>query len=136
MDIGKTTLGLFEAWNNRDWDTIRSALHPDYVYTGPDGEDTHGIDDGLIAGWQEHASGLPDGRLEIKSIHVDGDVAVTEFTVRGTHGGTWAGVAPTGKKVEADLCNVTEFKDGKVFRERDYLDTLGLFVQLGIVQVP
>ena len=136
MDVRKTTQGLFEAWNQRDWDTIREALHPDYVYTGPDGQDAHGIDEGLIAGWQDHASGLPDGQLEIKSILVEGDVAITEFTVRGTHEGAWVGVEPTGRKVVADLCNVTEFRDEKVFRERDYLDTLGLFVQLGIVQVP
>ena len=136
MDLRKKTQELFEAWNNRNWESIRSELHADYIYTGPDGQDTQGIDDGLIAGWQDHALGLPDGRIEIKSIHVDGDVAVTEFTVRGTHEGAWIGVAPTGKRVEVDLCNVTEFRNGKVYRERDYLDTLSLFVQLGAVQVP
>lgn len=136
MDTRRATKELFEAWNNRDWDTIRAALHPEYIYTGPDGHQAHGIEEGLISGWQDHAVGLPDGQLELKSLHADEDVVVTEFTVRGTHKGSWVGIAPTGKRIEADLCNVTEFRDGKVFRERDYLDTLGLFVQLGAVQVP
>ena len=136
MGVRETTEKLFEAWNNRDWYTIRSALHADYSYTGPDGQQARGIEDGLTAGWQDHAAGLPDGRMELKALHADGEVVVTELTVRGTHNGSWAGIAPTGKRVEVDLCNVSEFKDGKLFRERDYLDTLGLFVQLGVVQLP
>ena len=136
MDARETTKGLFEAWNNRDWNTIRDALHPDYIYTAPDGQQAHGIEEGLIAGWQDHAVGLPDGQLELKALYADGEVVVTEFTVRGTHNGTWAGIEPTGEWVEADLCNITEFRDGKVYRERDYLDTLGLFVQLGAVHMP
>ncbi len=136
MNVRETTQQLFDAWNNRDWDTIRSALHPEGIYTGPDGQQARGIEDCLTAGWKDHAAGFPDGRLELKTFYADGDVVVTEFTLRGTHKGTWAGIAPTDKMVEADVCNVMEFRDGKVFRERDYLDVLGIFVQLGVVQVP
>ena len=50
--------------------------------------------------------------MELKALHADGEVVVTEFTVRGTHNGTWAGIDPTGEWVEADLRNITEFKDG------------------------
>ncbi len=136
MNARETTQQLFDTWNNRDWDTIRSALHPECIYTGPDGQQAHGIEDCLTAGWKDHADGFPDGRLELKAFYADGDVVVTEFTLTATHTGTWAGIAPTGKTVEADVCNVMEFRDGKVFRERDYLDVLGVFVQLGVVQPP
>ncbi len=136
MNARETTQRLLDAWNNRDWDTVRSALHAEYIYTGPDGQQARGIEDGLTAAWKDHAVGFPDGRLEVKALYGDGDVVVAEFTLRGTHKGTWAGIAPTGKTVEADLCNVMEFRDGKLFRERDYLDTLGVFVQLGIVEMP
>jgi len=44
-------------------------------------------------------------------------------------------VDPTGKKVSAAVCNIMQFRDGKLSRERDYLDTLGVFVQLGVVQM-
>ena len=46
-------------------------------------------------GWQDHAAGFPDGRLEVTSSYDDGDVAITGLVLRGTHGGTWAGIAPT-----------------------------------------
>ena len=136
MDARETTQNLFDAWNNRNWDTIRSALHPECIYTGLDGQQARGIEDCFTVGWKDFADGFPDGRVELKASYADGDVVVTEFTLRGTHKGTWAGIAPTGKTVEVDLCNVTEFRDGKVFRERDYVDTLGVFVQLGVAQMP
>ena len=126
---------LFEAMNKRDWNTIRSNLHPDYVYVGPDGQEARGIEAGLTAGWVEHSEGFPDVRVEIKNMYVAGDTVVTEFTFSGTHTGKWAGVDPTGKKAEADVCNIMEFRDGKLARERDYLDTLGVFAQLGVVQM-
>ena len=136
MTARETTRRMFDAWNNRDWGTIRSALHPECIYTGPDGQQARGIEDCLAVAWTDFASGFPDGRVELKAFYGDGDVVVTEFILRATHTGTWEGIAPTGKTVEVDFCNVMEFRDGKVFRERDYLDTLGLFVQLGVVQMP
>ena len=60
----------------------------------------------------------------------------TEFHFSGTHTGTWGGVPPTGKRVEGDVCNVMQFRDGKLVRERDYVNTLGIFMQLGVVQMP
>ena len=74
--------------------------------------------------------------MELNALYADGDVVVTEFAVKGTNNGTWLGIASTGKSVEVDLCNIIEFKDGKAFKEPNYLDTLGVFVQLGAVQMP
>jgi steroid delta-isomerase-like uncharacterized protein len=136
MNALETTKKMFDAWNKRDWDTIRNAIHPECVYTGPDGKQTRGIEDCLAAAWKDFAAGFPDGRVEPKAFYVQGNVVVTEFTLKATHTGEWEGIAPTGKTVEVDFCNIMEFKDGKVFKERDYVDTLGLFVQLGVVQMP
>ncbi|MCG8427999.1 MAG: ester cyclase [Chromatiales bacterium] len=136
MNALETAKKMFDAWNSRDWDTIRSSLHVECLYTGPDGQQARGIEDCLKVGWISFATGFPDGRVELKASYNGGDVIVTEFTFKATHTGIWEGIAPTGKKVEVDLCNVMVFRDGKVFRERDYLDTLGLFGQLGIVQMP
>ena len=30
MSARETARQLFDAWNNRDWDTIRNALHPEF----------------------------------------------------------------------------------------------------------
>jgi steroid delta-isomerase-like uncharacterized protein len=136
MDGREMSQMMFDAWNNRDWDAIRNVLHPDYLYTGPDGENVSGVEDGLAAAWTSAAEAFPDGRVEVNSIYVDGNTVITEFHVKATHGGTFLGVAPTGHPVEIDFCNIMEIKDGRVLKERDYLDTLGLLAQLGVVGPP
>ncbi len=42
------------------------------------------------------ATAFPDGKIEIRSIHVSGETAVIEFVARGTHEGELMGIAPTG----------------------------------------
>ena len=54
MTARETTQRMFDAWNNRDWGTIRSALHPECIYTGPDGQQARGIEDCLaVACWPQ-----------------------------------------------------------------------------------
>jgi ketosteroid isomerase-like protein len=135
-DLRETVTRLFDAMNNKDFETIRSHLDPDFVYIGPDDQEARGIEAGLQAGWVDHSEGFPDVRIEVKDVYVAGDTVTTEFHFSGTHRGTWAGVAPTGKRVEGDVCNVMQFRNGKLVRERDYVNTLGIFMQLGVVQMP
>lgn len=133
MDAARLSETMLQAWKARDWDSIRAVLHPDYVYTGPDGKQVAGIDAGLAAGWSSFADSFPDGDYEILGVYVDADTVVTEFRFSGTHSGDFEGVAPTGNPVEIGFCNVMRLVDDKVIAERDYLDTLGLLNQLGAV---
>ena len=119
-----------------DFETIRSHLDPSFVYIGPDDQEARGIEAGLQAGWVDHSEGFPDVRIDVKNVYVAGDTVTTEFHFSGTHTGTWGGVPPTGKRVEGDVCDVMQFRDGKLVRERDYVNTLGIFMQLGAVQMP
>lgn len=129
MDPADLSAMMLRAWKNRDWDAIREVLHPEYVYTGPDGQKAAG-EEGLVAGWSSFAESFPDGEYEITRICTGGDTVVTEFHFGGTQSGEFDGIAPTGKRVEIDFCNVMQLRDGKVITERDYLDTQGLIRQL------
>ena len=139
MDGREISRQMMEAWNNRDWDTIRNAMHPDYTYTGPDGEIVKGVEEGLETAWKSFADGFPEGRIDTDSMqmYVDGNTVITEFHAKLTHTGTFAGIAPTGNTVEIDLCNKMVLSDdGRVLAERDYMDTLAFFVQVGVVEAP
>jgi predicted ester cyclase len=57
---------------------------------------------------------------------------VIEFTASGTQTGELSGIPPTGRSVSADVCNVVEVRDGKIYREREYYDVMGLMQQLGV----
>ena len=122
-------------WNARDFDGFRNLLHPEYSYTGGDGKEMSGPEAGLgIA--QMFASAFPDGTLEVKKVYTQGNTAIAEMVGRGTHKGDLMGVAPTGKPVEIVICNVMELRDGKIYREREYMDMMSMMVQLGAVKAP
>lgn len=124
-----------DAWNKRDWTKFESMLHKDYRYTGGDGKETVGVDAGveLARGW---ATAFPDGKTEITKVWVDGDTSVAEFTAKGTHKGNLMGIAATNKPVNFRVCSVVELRDGKIYREREYIDMLNLMEQIGVVKSP
>ncbi len=120
-----------EAWNRRDWETFRGVLHPEYSYTGGDGQTQKGPEAGLAVG-QMFANAFTDGKIEVRKISVAGDIAVVEFIARGTHDGDLMGIAPTGRRMELPACTVLEFRDGKIIAEREYMDMLHMMQQLGV----
>ncbi len=124
-----------EAWNRRDWETFRGVLHPEYSYTGGDGEKQQGPEAGLAVG-QMFANAFTDGKIELRKISVAGDVAVVEFIGRGTHDGDLMGIAPTGRRMELPICTVLEIRDGKIHTEREYMDMLHMMQQLGVAPAP
>jgi steroid delta-isomerase-like uncharacterized protein len=125
----------FDSWNRRDWEKYRSLLHPQYSYTGGDGQEQRGPEAGLAAG-QMFATAFPDGRINIKTLRNDGDFVTTEFIGTGTHKGDLMGVGPTNKKVSIPVCNIMELRDGKIYREREYMDMLHMMIQVGAVKPP
>jgi steroid delta-isomerase-like uncharacterized protein len=127
---------MIEAWNRRDFDAIRDLLHPQYTYTGGDGKEVTGGPDVGLRIAKTYAAAFPDGRLEVRATYVQGDTAVAELHATGTHQGELMGIAATGKRAEIVVCNVLELRDGKIYREREYMDMLSMFTQLGVMQPP
>ncbi|MDO8612964.1 MAG: ester cyclase [Dehalococcoidia bacterium] len=120
-----------DAWNRRDWARYRELLHPEYTYTGGDGQAQKGQDAGLAVG-QMFATAFPDGRIDVQSIHAAGNIATVEFIGRGTHKGDLMGIAPTGRQITIPVCDVIEVRDGKIITEREYMDMLHMMQQLGV----
>jgi steroid delta-isomerase-like uncharacterized protein len=113
---------------------MRDLMHPDYSYTGGDGQEQRGAEAGLAVA-RMFAAGFPDGRISIVSIKEAGDTVFVEFIGRGTHEGDLMGIAPTGKSIQLPVCNVFEVRDGKIYREREYMDMATLMIQLGVMPV-
>ncbi len=126
---------FIEAWNRRDWAGYLEMLHPEYSYTGGDGERRQGPEAGMAVA-RMFANAFPDGRIEVQHIHTSGITAIVEFVGHGTHQGEFMGVQPTGYRVEIPVCNVLQIREGKVYAERQYMDMLHLMQQLGVAAVP
>ncbi|MDP9238368.1 MAG: ester cyclase [Chloroflexota bacterium] len=131
-DVARASM---EAWNKRDFARMRELMHPEYSYTGGDGQEQKGPDAGLAVAHM-FADAFPDGRIDIVNIKEAGDTAMVEFVGRGTHKGELMGIAPTGKTLTLPVCNVMEVRDGKIYREREYMDMMTLMTQLGVMPAP
>lgn len=124
---------IARAWNSRDFKQIRTLLHPEYTFTGSDGKELPGGPEGGLSVAQMFASAFPDGVLEVKRVYTQGDTAIAEMIGRGTQRGEFLGVPATNRRAEVTICNVMELRDGKVYREREYMDMLSIMNQLGVV---
>jgi steroid delta-isomerase-like uncharacterized protein len=127
---------MTELWNRRDFEGFRRLIHPEYSYTGPDGKEMTGGPDTGVGIAQLYANAFPDATLEVKRVYTHGDVAIAEMFAHGTHGGDLMGLPATGKPVAITICNVAEVRDGKLYREREYMDMFTMLSQIGAVSVP
>ena len=127
---------MASAWNTRDFARFRELLHPEYSYTGGDGQEHTGGPDVGVGIAQMYAAAFGDGVLEVRRVYTHGDVAVAEMIARGTHTGELMGIAATGRKIEITICNIAELRDGKLYREREYMDMMHMLTQLGLISAP
>jgi steroid delta-isomerase-like uncharacterized protein len=75
---------------------------------------------------------FPDLTWDVDFIMADGDFVAGRWTATGTHRGRWAGVEPTGRRMEFSGINVFRFENGKVVELWNHRDDLGLMEQLGV----
>ena len=122
---------MVDAVERRDFDTLRELYHADYEYWGNDGT-AGGIDEALAVA-QMYTSAFPDLKFEVAHETSCGDVSVVEFVARGTNTGDLGDIPATGNKAEVAVCNIIEVADGKIRREREYFDQLGMMQQLGVI---
>lgn len=79
---------------------------------------------------------FPDLDVRLRRVvAIEGDTAVTEHTLSGTHRGPLFGLAPTGRKLSVDTCVVWEFVGTKVRGETVYFDLATLFRQAGALEL-
>lgn len=124
---------IAKAWNARDFNQLRNMYHPEYTYTGGDGKEVAGGPEAGLNVMKMYASAFPDGVLEVKRVYAQGDTAIAELIGRGTQSGEFMGVPPTSRRVEVCICNVIELRDGKAYREREYMDNLSIMTQIGVI---
>jgi steroid delta-isomerase-like uncharacterized protein len=127
---------MADAWNKRDFNRLRSMVHPDYTFTGGDGREIGGGPEVAVGIGQMYATAFPDGTLTVKHVYAQGDTVIAEMEGRGTHRGNFMGIPGTGKPVTVTICNVIELRDGKIYHEREYMDALSVLTQIGATTVP
>lgn len=120
-----------QAMNSHDIEKVRQLLHPQYSYTGSDGQRREGPQAGIDVATM-YLNAFPDMKLDLKNIYSMGDVTVTEYTAQGTQKGKFMNINPTNRRVNVPVCGVIEVRENKIYSEREYSDTAIVMQQLGV----
>ena len=64
------------------------------------------------------------------------DKTIIRFIERGTHEGEFMGIPATGNKYESSGILINRIENGKIVEQREELDILGLYQQLGMELKP
>jgi steroid delta-isomerase-like uncharacterized protein len=119
-----------EAENRHDIGaTIATFAHPRYEVNGVTSDGEEAVRE-LLEGL---TSGLPDLHAEIGRMRHADDAIFGEGLITGTHDGEWAGIPPTGRRVEIPIVGIFEFDGDRLLCEKVYFDMATVLTQMGVL---
>jgi steroid delta-isomerase-like uncharacterized protein len=122
------------AWNDRDADRIAAFFAERAVYEDLGaGEVARGREQIREHAARVHA-GFPDLRFELVRAAHGADFTAGEWRSRMTHGGEFAGLAPTGRLVESSGVDVATLDDdGQIVHLASFYDGAAIMRALGLL---
>ena len=116
----------------RDYDAILATFVEDcYLETHPLGLRSVGRAATRTA-YQGYFTAFPDLSPDDEGQAFGDDVMIVWGTLRGTSGGEWVGVPPSGRSFVVPFANVSPFRDGLMAGEAIYFDLATLCEQAGL----
>jgi predicted ester cyclase len=71
--------------------------------------------------------------IEIDDFFCSNDRSCTAVTLKGTHAHEFMGIPATRRSVKVQGMIISRFKDKKIIEEKELLDNLTFFQQLGVI---
>jgi steroid delta-isomerase-like uncharacterized protein len=123
-----------EAEDRQDLDATLATFTDDCYYQVPGiGIELRGKDQ-IRAWYEETFAAVPDFRNSDERYYESEGNVFFEANIEGTHLGTWAGWAPTGRRFKVPiLVRIPIAADGLMEAEIVHFDNAGLFMQLGLL---
>ena len=129
----RLTERLFEElWQAGRLAAADELLTPDYTGNAPDDRAISGAE-GLKRMVNDYRSGFPDLDVTVDHQIAEGDRVVTEFSMKGTHSGTWAGVRATGREISLGGCVFSHVAGGRITEQWYEWDRRKILEQVGIM---
>ncbi len=118
-----------QGWNKGNMDALDDLISTNFVnHTASNPNETR---DGFKLRVQMIRTAFPDWEMTADEMLGEGDRVVTRWRARGTHRGSFRGIAATGKKIEVTGIAIDRVLDGKRVEGWVEWDMLGLLQQLG-----
>jgi steroid delta-isomerase-like uncharacterized protein len=131
MDHAATIRRIYDLINAGDIDAFGALLADDFV----EHEALPGLEPtkaGVLAFFRMNRAAFPDMRMSVEDIVASGDKAVARVRFTGTQQGEFAGVPPTGKRVDVPLIDIMRFGDDGLAHEHwGVMDALTMMRQIG-----
>jgi steroid delta-isomerase-like uncharacterized protein len=118
-------------WNQRDAAAIDELCQPHVVIHGLGDAPGHTGDvDHFRAFHANFIDALPDLKIRVDDVLVDGQKTAIRFTLTATHVGEGLGVPPSNKPVRVTGMSITRWEDGKIAEGWNEFDKAGLAAQI------
>ena len=123
-----------EVINQGNVAVVDELMTPDFVHHGetlfPRIEGSEAIKAGVLG----VINAYPDGHTTVEDTVAEGDVVVCLLSLRGTHRGSFMGIAPTGRVSTWRGISTYRFnEDGKIIERWANMDVIGQLQDLGVV---
>jgi predicted ester cyclase len=88
----------------------------------------------MAAYFEELFAAVPDARLEPVKIAADGEDVLARWHLTGTHSGAlWAGIEPTGARIELDGVDHFTVRDGRIVANFVIFDQMVVGRAMGVL---
>ena len=107
---------MFDAFNRHDADGVMDCMTADCVFETVAGDNVYGTRiegrDAVRAAFADVWATMPDARWDVSRHSATNDLGVSEWVFSGTRG--------DGTRIEAEGCDLFNFKDGKAAYKRAF----------------
>jgi steroid delta-isomerase-like uncharacterized protein len=130
---------LLRRWFDEVWNKGRASAIDDML----DAQATiHGLapEPLNVAGFKQfhtaYRNAFPDVKIQVDDVISEGEKVVVRWSGTGTHRGDGLGFAATNRSVRFYGMTIAEVENGRIVRGWNVFDQLGMFQQLGMVNLP
>lgn len=125
-----------DIWNRGDLAVIDQIMTANAKYHGPHMPNGLGSRDDWKRAIEMYRNAFPDSHITFEDLIASGDTIIGRWTATATHTGQLPGVETTGKQITIGGITIYRFADGKIVESWEQLDMLGMWQQLGVINLP
>ena len=129
----RAVVDVLEYWNSGDIEGIVGFYDDEIVWRNVGLEETYEGKAGVREFLTRLYAAIPDLQFTVEYKIARGDNVSEQWTVAGTHLGTFMGIPATGRRVEIRAISMVTMRDGKFLRDEFYWDTGAVMRQMGLM---
>jgi predicted ester cyclase len=122
-----------EIWNQGRLEVCDELIAPDYLNHSAPLPDLPRGPEGLKQTVAAVRRAFPDVHYTIEDMVLGEEKAALRVTMRGTHGGEFLSIAPTGRAIEVQELQIEHLRGGQIVAHWHQIDDLRLQRQLGLL---